>query len=348
MVFLDYASTNPWPKYKCSEYTGLKNANANYAFGEKQLMQECERRVKTAIGANGGKVVFGGTASQLIENLFASRVTNDAMIISSVYEHDAVARFANQMDYIDGIKETIQNPYFSYQLIVCLMGVNNVTGQVMPIEEIGRLCKEHGAFFICDMTAMIGHAPIPANIDDWCDCAFWSGHKIGTELGIGAIWLSREFNDWLGDFKLHGTPNVAGALAIADATEDAIEKMFDEEMYNYELYALLEKTLKESGIEYDDVNGMCPKDACTSAINAIRLNGINARALQFYLASKQVYVGLGQSSCAEENDNRVLNAFGLSDKEASEVVRISFGENSKPEDVTTFVKYVKEFKEKYL
>lgn len=347
MVYLDYAATNPWPKYRCSDYTELKNANANYAFGEKQLMQECEERVKTAIGAKGGKVVFGGTASQLVENLFFP-ISTDTMIVSSVYEHDVVARFANQMDDIEGIKETIRNPHFNYQLIVCLMGVNNVTGRVFNVEEIGKLCHENDAFFVCDMTAMIGHAPIPTNIDDWCDCAFWSGHKIGTELGIGAMWLSTKFNDWLGDFKLHGTPNVAGALAITDATEDAIEN----ECYNnaswQDLYSFLERSLKENRIEYDDVIGLVSRNNCTTAINAIRFNGINADALQQYLASKRIYVGLGASACAEAYDYRVLNAFGLSDQEASEVVRISFGGNSTKNDVLTFVKYVKEFKEKYL
>lgn len=155
MIYLDYAATNPFTKYPCSKYGTFLNPNANYAYKEQKLFDECANRVKTAIGAKSGKVVFGGTSSQLIENLLG-QLGDDTMIIGSVYEHDSVAGFTNQMDDIDGIKDTIRNPPFEYQLIVCLMGVNNVTGEIMPIEEIGRLCKEHNAFFICDMTAMIG------------------------------------------------------------------------------------------------------------------------------------------------------------------------------------------------
>lgn len=68
-VFLDYASTNPNPIYRCCDYGPFMNVNANYAYKEKRLIRECEERVKVAIGAKGGRVVFGGTSSQLIENL---------------------------------------------------------------------------------------------------------------------------------------------------------------------------------------------------------------------------------------------------------------------------------------
>ena len=293
-----------------------------------------------AIGAKDGKVVFGGTSSQLIENLLG-QLGDDTMIIGSVYEHDSVAGFTNQMDDIDGIKDTIQNPPFEYQLIVCLMGVNNVTGDIMPIEEIGKLCKEHNAFFVCDMTAMIGKAPIPANIDQWCDCAMWSGHKLGTELCIGAMWLSDKFNDWLGDFKLHGTPNLAGAMAVADATEDACKSP----MKHYaDLYMYLYGKLVNANIQFQVISNRLK----TCAINAIIFDDINADSLQQYLASKQIYIGIGGSACSSLHDFRVLNACGLTNDEASHVVRVSFGDETTEHDIDEFVNAVVEYKEKFV
>jgi len=364
MHYLDYASTCPVVKYPQQLYRDVLgkgyffNPNANYAYKEKRLLSEAEDRVKKAIGAKGGKVIFGGTSSQLIENLFG-QFGEDTMVISSVYEHDSVAYFANQMDDIDGIKDTIQNPRFDYQLIVCLMGVNNVTGQVMPVEEIGRLCKEHGAFFVCDMTAMIGHAPIPANIDDWCSCAVWSGHKLGTELGIGAMWLSQDFDGWFNGFKLHGTPNLAGALALTQAVEDACNSKTLEDKNNHwlDLVWKMVRGLQKEHIHGEVYNGILNEDKSnvnepaktTCAINAIHLFGFNARALQSYLASKEIYIGLGQSSCADEADRRVLcQGYGLSEQEADEVVRISFNEDSSVEDVKVLVKNICEFKKIYL
>ena len=343
MIYLDYAATNPFTKYPCSKYGQFLNPNANYAYKEQKLLDECANRVKMAIGAKSGKVVFGGTSSQLIENLF-TRIydeTNEYLVICSIYEHDAVFRFANQWGNIDSLKHVIQTYKGDKQLIVCLMGVNNITGEIMPVEEIGRLCHEYDVFFICDMTAMIDKAPIPANLDQWCDCTIWSGHKLGTELGVGAMWLSDKFNNWLGDFKLHGTPNLAGAMAIADATEDACESS----MKHYaDLYMYIYYKLVNANIQFQVISNRLK----TCAINAIIFDDINADSLQQYLASKQIYMGIGGSACSSLHDFRVLNSCGLTNDEASHVVRVSFGEQTTYNDIDEFVNAVIEYMEKFV
>ena len=350
MVYLDYAATCPQVKYLCPNYGSFFNVNANYAYKEKRLLSEAENRVKKAIGAKSGKVVFGGTSSQLIENLFTHIYDeiNKYLTICSVYEHDSVWRFADQWGNIDSLKHVIQTYHGDKQLIVCLMGVNNLTGEIMPVEEIGRLCHEHDAFYICDMTAMIGKTPIPANIDQWCDCAVWSGHKLGTELGIGAMWVSDRLDKWLNGFKLHGTPNLAGALAMTQAVEEDCDKVvIDKKDYHWiGLANIMYRTLEKANIDYVMIPDRLV--AYTYAINAIRLPGFNADALQQYLASKQIYVSIGGSACAEKHDYRVLNAYGLSNDEASEVIRVSFCENSSVEDVMALVDGIKNFKELYV
>lgn len=355
MVYADYAATYPYVKYLSSAYGTFFNPNANYACKEKRLLFEAENRVKKAIGAKGGKVIFGGTSSQLIENLFIHIYdeTNKYLTICSIYEHDSVWRFADQWCNIDSLKHAIQTYHGDKQLIVCLMGANNLTGEIFPIEEIGKLCCEHDAFYICDMTAMIGHTPIPTNIDQWCSCAIWSGHKIGTELGIGAMWVSDRLDKWLDGFKLHGTPNLAGALAMTQAVEEACDsrKLGQNMIYYGELLDHLIDGLVEKNVDFQlipDYEDNEPSNKFTLAINAIRLPGFNADALQQYLASKQIYVSIGGSACAEKHDYRVLNAYGLSNDEASEVIRVSFGENSSIEDVKALVDGIKNFKELYL
>lgn len=353
MVYLDYAATCPVVKYPQQLYRNVLgegyflNPNANYAYKEKRLLAEAENRVKKAIGAKGGKVVFGGTSSQLIENLFThiAEETNEYLTVCSIYEHDAMWHFADQWGNIDSLKHAIRTYHGGKQLIVSLMGVNNLTGEIMPIEEIGKLCHECNAFFICDMTAMVGHAPIPANIDDWCSCAVWSGHKLGTELGIGAMWLSQDFDGWFNGFKLHGTPNLAGALALTQAVEDACDvKYLSVSINRYNnLYDNLFYILKKHSIDFQVIDG----NIKTCAINAIRLPGFNADALQQYLASKQIYVSIGGSACVEKHDYRVLNAYGLSNDEASEVIRVSFGEDSSVEDIVALVEGIKEFQNAY-
>lgn len=347
MVYLDYAATNPFVKYSCSEryYNWHFNPNANYAFNEKKLMQECEERVKKAIGAEGGKVVFGGTASQLVENLmnYIDDKVKYYNVVCSAYEHDSTFRFSYSrcIHNVDELKENLielkKNGDASF---LFWQGVNNVVGEVFDIVEIGKLCKKYGVFFLCDVTAFVGHAPIPEDVDNCCSAFWYSGHKIGTEFGIGAMWLSRKLNELLGDFKLHGTPNVAGALAIADATEDAVRNTKTNVKLYDELLNIMKNELSKNNIDYEIVSSSIK----TPAINAIRFNGINARALQSYLASKEVYIGLGQSSCTDENDNRILcSGFGLSEKEADEVIRISFGDDSSESDIVKLVEEISNF-----
>lgn len=343
MIYLDYAATNPFTKYPYSKYGQFLNPNANYAYREQKLLDDCANRVKAAIGVNSGKVVFGGTSSQLIENLFTHiyEETNEYLTICLTYEHDSVWRFANQWGNISNLYHVIQTYHGDKQLIVCLMGVNNITGEIMPIEEIGRICHEHDVFYICDMTAMIGKAPIPANIDQWCDCAVWSGHKLGTEGGIGAMWLSDKFNDWLDDFKLHGTPNLSGAMSITDATEDACKSSIK---HYTELYMYLYCKLVNANIQFQVISNRLK----TCAINAIMFDDINADSLQQYLASKQIYIGIGGSACSSLHDFRVLNACGLTNDEASRVVRVSFGDETTERDIDAFVNAVVEYKEKFV
>jgi cysteine sulfinate desulfinase/cysteine desulfurase-like protein len=360
MVYLDYAAACPKVKYPCSNYGSFFNVNANYAYKEKQLLKKCEDRIKKAVGAKSGKVVFGGTSSQLIENLMTAinEETFFRNVLCSVYEHDSFFRYADNMsDNINWMKNLLiayKNDPESYdQSFVIWQGVNNLTGEVFPVEEIGKLCHEYSAFYICDMTTMIGKVPIPTNIDQWCDCAVWSGHKLGTELGIGAMWISDGLDKWLNGFKLHGTPNLTGALALTQAVEEVCDKeaLIERDTKWFNLVNELDRELDRANIKHSFIPTVPASEAdkpFALAINAIRLPGFNADALQQYLASKQIYVSIGGSACAEKHDYRVLNAYGLNNDEASEVIRVSFGEDSNVEDVEALVEGIKNFKELYV
>lgn len=161
-----------------------------------------------------------------------------------------------------------------------------------------------------------------------------------VRAAIGAMWLSDKFNEWLVDFKLHGTPNLAGAMAVADATEDACKSP----MKHYvELYMRLYGKLVNANIQFQVISNKLK----TCAINAIMFDDINADSLQQYLASKQIYIGIGGSACASLHDFRVLNAYGLTNDEASRVVRVSFGEQTTYEDIDEFVTWIKEYIKNY-
>ena len=274
-------------------------------------------------------------------------------IIGSVYEHDAIDRWLNvRVKNLEELETALQE-YPEENKIVLWMGIQNLTGEVFPVKDIGHLCHKYNAFYICDATALLGHVVIEPNIDDWCDLLVLDGHKARTELGIGCCWVSDRLDKWLNGFKLYGTPNLAGALAMTQAVEDACDsRKLGQNMIHYgELLDHLIDGLVEKNVdfqlipEYEDNE---PSNKFALAINAIRLPGFNADALQHYLAFKQIYVSIGGSACAEKHDYRVLNAYGLSNDEASEVIRVSFGEDSSVEDVGALVEGIKEFRDTYV
>ena len=357
MAYLDYSATYPYVKYLSSAYGPFFNPNANYAYKEKRLLSEAEDRVKKTIGAKNGKVVFGGTSSQLVENLMNVILSSSygCDVFCSKCEHDSFFRYKDDSFYDEDELKLLLNQVDKYTVPVVLwQAVQNITGEIFPTKQIGELVHQYHGFYICDGTAQIGHTPIEPNIDGWCDFYCFSGHKLGTELGIGCCWVSDRLDKWLNGFKLHGTPNLAGALAMTQAVEDACDshKLNQNSVHYAELLDYLIDGLIEKGIDFQlvpEYEEDEPSNKFTLAINAIHLPGFNARTLQTYLASKEICISLGQSSCADEADRRVLcQSYGLSEQEADEVVRISFGEDSSVDEVKTLVDGIVAFRKEYL
>lgn len=357
MIYLDYAATHPYVKYPSSAYGPFLNPNANYAYKEKRLLSEAEDKVKKAIGAKGGKVVFGGTSSQLIENLMnaISYERLDYEVVCSHYEHDSFYRYRERDIFnLNDLKFELDTAHNNIKSIVMWQAVQNITGEIFPVKQIGELVHKYNGFYICDATALLGHTPVESNIDDWCDFLVLDGHKAGTELGIGCCWVSDRLDRWLNSFKLHGTPNLAGALAMTQAVEDACDKkaLVERDTKWFNLVNELDRKLDRANIKHSFIPTVPESEAgkpFALAINAIRLPGFNARALQSYLASKEIYIGLGQSSCADEADRRVLcQGYGLSKQEADEVVRISFGVDSSVDDIVALVEDIVAFRKEYL
>ena len=343
MIYLDYAATNPFTKYPCSKYGSFLNPNANYAYKEQKLLDDCANRVKAAIGAKSGKVVFGGTSSQLVENLM-SAISYERLgyeIVCSHYEHDSFYKYRDRDVFnLSDLKFELDTADDDVKSIVMWQAVQNITGEIFPTKQMGGLVHKYNGFYICDGTAQVGHAPIEPNIDDWCDFYCFSGHKIATELGIGCAWISDRLDKWLGGFKLHGTPNLAGAMSITDATEDACKSS----MKHYtDLYMYLYGKLVNANIQFQVISDRVK----TCVINAIMFDDINADSLQQHLASKQIYIGIGGSACSSLHDFRVLNAYDLTRGEASHVVRVSFGDETTEHDIDEFVSAVVEYKEKF-
>ncbi len=126
--------------------------------------------------------------------------------------------------------------------IVALTHVSNVTGVVNPVEEICRVAHEHGALCLVDGAQSVPHMPVDVKRID-ADFLAFSGHKMVGPMGIGGLYIRGEVMErlvppftgggtvrgakisekveplWVDmPYRFEaGTPNVAGAVGLAEA-----------------------------------------------------------------------------------------------------------------------------------
>ena len=346
MVFLDYASTCSIVKFSSQQYDGFHcNPNAAYAYAERKVLMDCEERIKAAIGVKGGHVLYFRCATEAIDLLLHETDNWNDTWGHSPYEHDAclfgIRRLPDKLMSLD---------FYIHQW------VNHITGEIFDLKiirsQLSKTCK-----LIVDATAGFGKAKLPSGLDNIADALFMSGHKIGCpELSF--MWLSDTLCKWLGAAKdirnqwglHHGSLSVASVLALTDAVEWACENGDRVDGHSVRPYVQMNDLLDKARIEHYDViehHDVLEHQMFTCSINAIRLNGINADALQQFLASRGIYVGVGGSACSAAHDYRVLRAYGLTDDEAAEVIRVSFGDETTASDIEALVEGIKEYRRQF-
>ena len=344
-VFLDWAATSPIIRFPIDTSKQWHNPNAAYAYEERKVLMDCEERIKAAIGANDGHVLYFRCATNALEWLHSEG--NKCMMAwaHSPHEHDsAVFGIESKPD------ELVGADFYCHQL------VNQLTGEIHDIKSVHEKLLQYDdvPFLICDCTAAIHHISLRAvKVCQYADCICISGHKLGCS-DIAFMWVDDRLFNWLGggndirnQYSLkHGSISVGHVLALADAVEWACDSKRLNDMNNWymRLFDYLCCRLKRANIDFSVIADMCPS---IFAINAIQLNGLNADAIQQYAASKGVYIGVGGSACNAAGDFRVLNAYKLTDTEASEVIRVSFGEYTTIEDIDALVDAIAEYKQKY-
>lgn len=345
-VFLDWASTSPIVRFPIDTSKQWRNPNAAYAYEERKVLMDCEERIKAAIGAKSGHVLYFRCATDALEWLHSEG--NKCMMAwaYSPYEHDAAVYGRESKP-----DELVGADFYCHQL------VNQLTGEIHDIKSVhGQLLQyDDVPFLICDCTAAIHHISLKAaKVCQYAEGICMSGHKLGCP-DISFMWIDDRLFDWLGggnDVRnqwglKHGSISVGHVLALADAVEWACDskRLNATNNRNLRLFDYLYCELKKADIDFSVIADMCPS---TCSINAIRLNGLNADAAQQYAASKGVYIGVGGSACNAAGDFRVLNAYGLSNAEAAEVVRVSFGYETTKDDIDKLVSVIKEYKERFV
>ena len=386
-VYLDYAASAPTTYWGWDYNTGTNyNPNQPYAISEQKQLKEAESIVLKALGSKTGHVIFGANAT--IMGKYLADLYSDFLepCVISAFEHDCLAditKYKPASPYmfvektVEGLKRwLIENKYKIKESTEtglpcpCMwMFVNNLTGQIMPVQEIGNLVHQYGMHMVCDLTAGLHNEPVPDNIDDWCDIAIWSGAKVGAEKGTGGIWFSeRAWKEHCIGNKppLHfGTPNPAQAEAQACAIAECqseISRRIGKNTPNgmqwtgryiedkwITLWQHLTSGIANIRADYIDIIKQFRLGSYefSSGIVGLYLPDINADAFQQFASTRQVYFSVFHSACAGQGDYRVAEAYGLTKEQAAHCIRLSFGYETSEQDIDRFIEVLKEFREMF-
>ena len=76
-VFLDWAATSPIVRFPIDTSKQWRNPNAAYAYEERKVLMDCEDRIKAAIGAKGGHVLYFRCATDALEWLSVATIAKN-------------------------------------------------------------------------------------------------------------------------------------------------------------------------------------------------------------------------------------------------------------------------------
>ncbi|WP_232301605.1 cysteine desulfurase family protein [Formosa algae] len=211
MSYLDTASTTKIDQRVLDEmlpyFTEFYgNASSSHKFGEiaKQAIDRSRIQVANIINCDKDEIIFtsGSTESinLAIKGYVESNQDKGNHIITVQTEHKAVLSTCEYLEtkgyevtYLDVDEsglislEQLRESVKKNTLIVVIMYINNETGVIQPIRDIGKLCNDNNIAFFCDATQAVGKINVDIE-EDQIDMLCFSGHKLNGPKGIGALY----------------------------------------------------------------------------------------------------------------------------------------------------------------
>ncbi len=279
--------------------------------------------------------------------------------ITTAIEHSAVLRAAERVGsrgvdvtFVaprkDGLidPDVIRRELRPETRLISVMLANNETGVLQPVEEIGKVAADGGAYFHID--AVQGAGKVPFDVQRFgCHLCSISAHKMYGPKGVGAMYVRRgtplESLVVGGSHERRhraGTENVPGIVGLGQAAEIAMKSLQEGSMKRL---AALRDRLETGILEIagTGVNGAgAPRAANTTNI---RFEQVEGEALVIALDLKGVAVS-GGSAChsGSTEPSHVLMAMGLSKNAARASLRFSLLKTATEDDVNHVLKVVPE------
>ena len=317
-------------------------------------LQTAREQIARCLGCMPKEIFFtsGGTESDnqaIVSAAMLGAKKNKRHIISTAFEHHAVLhtlrRLKEQGFEIQLLDVGSEGNITAAQVeeairpdtcLVTVMFANNEIGSVLPIAEIGEVCRAHGVLFHTDAVQAAGHIPVNVKKQN-IDMLSLSAHKFHGPRGIGALYVKRgiELTSLMEGGgqergKRPGTENLPAIMGMAAALKEECTLM---EQNEAKVIAMRDRLIQGlSQIPYSILNGSREK-RLPGNVNFC-FEGVSGESLLLLLDSRGICASSG-SACASGalDPSPVLLSLGLAPEIAQGSLRISLDISNTEEEI---------------
>ena len=332
------------------------NPSSLHSIGQeaKEALENARATVAQCLGCEPREILFTSGGSEADNQAIISAARFGARmgkkhIITTAFEHHAVLHTLNRLEkegfevtYLDvshGHNITAQQVKDAIRpdtALVTVMYANNEIGSILPIPEIGAICKAAGVTFHTDAVQAVGHLHINVREQN-IDMLSLSGHKFHGPKGVGALYVRKGFplvNIIEGGAqergKRAGTENIPGICGMAAAMKEACDNI-DKNMPK--VAAMRDKLIAGlSQIPHCALNGD-PVNRLPGNVSFC-FEGIEGESLLLFLDAKGISASSGSACTSGSLDpSHVLLAIGRVHDVAHGSLRLSLSEYNTMEEM---------------
>ena len=319
-----------------------------------EALQSARETIAKCLNASPNEITFtsGGSEADnqaLLSAAWLGLRKGKKHIISTAFEHHAILHTLKKLEK-EGFEvqlldvgplgnitaQQVADAIREDTCLVTTMYANNEIGSILPIAEIGAVCKEKGVLFHTDAVQAAGHLPIDVKAQN-IDMLSLSAHKFHGPKGVGVLYARRGVpltslieGGAQERGKRAGTENIPGIMGMAAALQDACEHMEANAVHVSHLRDRLIEGLSQiphSALNGDPVNRL-PGNV------SFCFEGIEGESLLLLLDSKGICASSGSACTSGSLDpSHVLLAIGRPHEVAHGSLRLSLSEWNTDEEI---------------